>query len=374
MAKHPKKQAIQFKQTTRTGWVLTLTVDELTNLLPPREPEQIPLITETNRAIAPRHADDIQDFLNETPTWALPAVTLAAVPEAITLNRSQIDLDPTNIRILDGQHRLQAIANLKHHWQIRASQPNADDDGTQNEKLEAFLNEEIPVTIFEVKDHGEQRQLFAWFAKNRQIEAPTRDYFDDSNPFNKIAKELMYDSTLLQGNVTWRTKNVPPKDTSLMTLAQVKDVVTTIHLGIERSPKPADNAAITPFPQQHDLKKKTLRFFDDFLPACTPSYNILDDLDNLTSKILTSRSSSFALDPKIIRLSANAWARWIEDQSHPTEDMLADVIGNLNLNRASPENDVEYTLQLTNDRKKLQPPRNPCWQRATITLLNKARV
>ena len=109
-----KKEAIAFTQTARKGWVLTLTPRELISLVPPRGPEQLSFFTETNRPIVPRHLGEIEKFLLTTPEWALPPITLAATPGTITASKTSIELDPENLRILDGQHRLEAMANLIH--------------------------------------------------------------------------------------------------------------------------------------------------------------------------------------------------------------------------------------------------------------------
>lgn len=368
MAKNLKKPATEFHQTTRKGWVLSLTTEELINILPSRGPEQLTFLTETNRAIAPKHLDDIQDFLYETPSWALPSLTLAAVPEAISLNRGCIELDHQNLKILDGQHRLEAISNLIHHWKLKQ-----DQDPEAKDKLDYFRSQQIPVTVFEVQNDQEQRQLFAWFAKSRQIESAVRDYFDNSDPYNQIAKDLMTESITLQDNVTWKSKTVPVKEKYLMSLANVKDIIAAIHLGIERAPKKDDTAALADLATQQSVKHKTIRFLDDFLPECSPNYHILSDLKNLSANTLSSKSTSYALEPRLIRLFANTWARWTEDASHPTEDVMANTIGNLNLNKASPENDVDFTLNLTTEKRRFYPPRHSCWHQATLTLLNKAR-
>lgn len=114
-------------------------------------------------------------------------------------------------------------------------------------------------------------------------------------------------------------------------------------------------------------------FFDNFLPTCTPNYEVLSDLTTLNANILNSRSRSFALDPRITRLFANTWARWQEDKSQATQQPLANAIGNLNLNRASPENDVEFTLQLSNEKRRLHGLRHKSWQEATSSILRMAR-
>ena len=45
---------------------------------------------------------------------------------------------------------------------------------------------------------------------------------------------------------------------------------------------------------------------------CQPNYEIITQLTDFSRKILSERSVSYALNPLVIRLIANAWARWTE--------------------------------------------------------------
>ena len=45
---------------------------------------------------------------------------------------------------------------------------------------------------------------------------------------------------------------------------------------------------------------------------CQPNYEIITELSDFSRKILSERSVSHALNPLVIRLIANAWARWTE--------------------------------------------------------------
>ena len=96
-----RKQATPFTQTERNGWVLTLTAQETTELLPKREPEQLSLFTETNRPVTGRHMESIERFLSETPGWALPSIILAVTPGSVAREEGAISVDTDQIRVLD---------------------------------------------------------------------------------------------------------------------------------------------------------------------------------------------------------------------------------------------------------------------------------
>ena len=362
-----EKEAMPFVQTERKGWVLTMTPQELVKLTPPRPPEQLSLFTDTNRPIANRHLDGIKAFIVETPDWALPNITLAATPDTLKAEGNHLTLSPQDLKILDGQHRLEAMADLINQWNFQ----NTDD---AKKKLQALTTQDLPITIFEVQNNREQAQLFAWFARAKPIEAPVRDYFDNSDPYNQAAKAAMDNSTILKDRVNWHTRTVSTKSSDLMSLANLKEIATTINLGVTRSPKPIDRKVITQQENQKKLQDRLVEFFDNFLPTCQPNYGFLAQSQNPKTDILMSKQASHALNPLIIRLFANAWARWTDDPNHQQPITLSDHIGSLNLNLASPENDVETTLQLTNEKRKLQGLRHKSWNDATLNILKAARA
>ena len=373
MAESFTKKATQYHQTDRTGWVTTMTVQEIAELAPKRGPEQLTLFTETNRPITPRHLDSIERFLDTTPNWAMPAIVLAVNPGAVAVRGANITLDPQNLKTLDGQHRIQAIDNLVHQYKTN---PSRDPNQDPKAKLETLSQQEMPVVILQVHDDHDQRQLFAWFARNRPIEPTVRDYFDNTDPFNTIAKKVMWDSRTLGGErrVTYQVRSVPARSKQLLSLSNLNEIVTTIRQGTARAPRAADRAACWDDEVQQHLYHSAMEFFDDFLPSCRPNYQILADLDQYDRLILNERSTSYATFFHVIRLVANAWARWTQDPTSPPAEKLANHIGSLRLQRADPTNDIEHTLEVfAGPRKKPKGLRDPAWEQATATITGAAR-
>ena len=367
------KKAMGFTQTDRTGWTLNMTVDEIIQMAPAREPEQLVfnLFGETNRPITGRHLESIERFLEDTPDWAVPAIILAADPGTVSEKGGRITAETDEIRILDGQHRIQAFSNVIHEMQIATggeSQP-----GDTQDRLDNMRTQELPVVILQVKDKRDQRQIFAWFARNRPIEPAVREYFDESDPFSKAAKAVMEDSRILDGNVTYKVKTVPPKDREFLSLNNLKEMAITIQLGIRRTPRAEDRTACWETETQEALQKNLLEFFDDFLPSCRPNYEILSEPAGIRSKILQERSISHACHPLVIRLIANAWARWTKEYEREPEK-LASYIGQLKLKRADPLNDLEDSFGvITGDKKKFQGIRHKSWEDATILITRAAQ-
>ena len=100
------KEATQFNQPGRTGYLLKMTTEELIQILPAREAEQLSLFTDTNRPITPKHLGSIEKFLADTDDWAMPAIVLSARPGDIQTKERNITAEPGALEILDGQHRL----------------------------------------------------------------------------------------------------------------------------------------------------------------------------------------------------------------------------------------------------------------------------
>ncbi len=366
-----RKQATPFTQTERKGWVLTLTAQETTGLLPKRKPEQLGLFTETNRPVTGRHMESIERFLEETPDWALPSIILAVTPGNVAQEAGAISVDTDQIRVLDGQHRIEALSNLIHRWQIAAPR---DDTNETRKRLDAILVQELPAVIFEVRDNRDQRQLFAWFARNKPIEPAVREFFDESDPFNKAAKAAMDQSALLRDSVTWKTTNLPGKgedSSKLLTLNQIKQIAATVRIGIRRAPKPADREACREKKVQQELQDNLVEFFDRFLPECLPNYQALSNLELLDRNIKTDRNVSYACHFPVMRLAANVWARWKLDRKQDPEN-LAPVIGKLDLRSADPDNALEKELGVMTGTKKFQKARDKSWEEATAGILQKA--
>ena len=367
------KEATQFNQPGRTGYLLKMTTEELVQILPARESEQLSLFTETNRPITPKHLGGIEKFLTDTTNWAMPAIVLSAHPGNIQTKGKIITAEPGALEILDGQHQLQAFSNILHQWEIDSPR---DDTGKTGQKLEAIKKQELPVVIFEVESNSEHRQMFAWFARNKPIEPAVREFFDQSDPFGKAAKDVMDMSQTLQENVTWKSKSIPPRGedaTKLLTLNQLKEIATTIRIGIRRTPKPADRDQRWDPDTQQELQEQLMEFFDSFLPSCQPNYKVLDNRKELTKNIRGDRTVSHACNPQVMRLMANAWARWRFNRKIEPE-ALASAIGTLNLRAADPENILyqDWEIITRGRNSKFVGVRHENWEKATMEILKLA--
>ena len=349
------KEAMEFIQTDRTGWVTKMNIREIIQLLPRRSLEQLPLFTETNRPISENHLRGIAKYLDETPNWAMPSIVLATDANGIGNGAAKgtIEIQPESLRILDGQHRVQALSNFTAKLAEDAERQVATGPGTNEAqiRLNEAMDSELPVVIFQVKSIDDQKQMFAWFARNRPIEAAVRSWFDQSDPFNNAAKSAMTTSTVLKGRVNHAKERITAQDNHLLTLTDLKRISFTIAAGLGRHPNKRDIETYLQPEHQDQLQDHLVSFFDDFLPTCGPEYARLGDPDQLNIELSYLRNGTYAFDALTIRLFADAWARWTVEQNQPPEQ-LARYVSELNLLKTSPDNDLQRTFGVINSETK----------------------
>ena len=82
---------------------------------------------------------------------------------------------------------------------------------------------------------------------------------------------------------------------------------------------------------------------------------------------------SYACNPSVMRLMANAWARWRFDRKIEPE-ALASTIGNLNLRAADPENILyqDWEIITKGRNSKFVGVRHENWEKATMEILRLA--
>ena len=359
-------QVMEFIQTERTGWITKLPVKELVSILPARPPEQLNFLTETNRPISKPHLQGIISFLENTLNWALPGIILAVDPGHVERNgEGRISLPKEHLRILDGQHRVQALSECIVNARLAVEQGRSEASRSND-----LGESEIPLAIFEVADVQDQQQMFAWFARSKPIEAATREWFDRSDPFNNAAKSVMQQSATLRDRVDHIRSKTRPESRTLLTVTELKEIAATIALGFRRY-RQTDGEQYASDEQQEKLQEQMVQFLDDFLPSCRQHYQRLEEEDRNKDNFHFERRNTYALDPQAIRLFANCWARTEIDRNQNT-DGLKDAIGRMNLNRSDPGNDFFKRLELVNDSDRYTRITDRAWANATQTIMQDA--
>ena len=174
----------------------------------------------------------------------MPSIVLATDANGIgnAAASGTIEIQPESLRILDGQHRVQALSNFTVKLAEDAKRQGLTEQETSEAqiRLNEAMDSELPVVIFQVKSIDDQKQMFAWFARNRPIEAAVRSWFDQSDPFNNAAKSAMATSTVLKGRVNHAKERITAHDNHLLTLTDLKRISFTIAAGLGRHPNKRD--------------------------------------------------------------------------------------------------------------------------------------
>ena len=421
MAVPLRKEATQVAFNAQTAWMLKFTLRELQDIFKsverrtPGSPYAL-----LSRPVTPSHQTAIEQYLAENEDWVIDTISLAAPTGAITQASKTINFDPGLISILDGQHRINAIINL-----LRRLEENAQSDRTNRSqnRLSSLLREEIPALLYEVATPVDQQRLYHLFSNRLPFNphdvrslyvsespeetaiAEQQDHLDEAtepphpdrprvslrgirnlastfttgqrhserapDPFDTASHAAIASSHILTARMLPHHRG-PDAQAPFLTEANIKDIATTIQLGIGRTASQEDRAASTQPDNQATLRKNIITFFDVFLPQCLPNYDILGTEQNFETRFITSKSNSYALDPPVIRLIANTWARWTIDYAHQPEP-LAVHIGNLKMAKADPLNDIETSFSLVHgQRKRFQNPLHPAWEQATAKIIKDA--
>ena len=317
MADNLTTPAIEYRQGGRRAFSFIMSLADLHHILPVRNQDDSSTIQGVNRAIAPRHANTIRNYLRETPEWVLGTIIIATDADSIQFDGANITLLAENfhkVRIIDGQHRRKAIGNLL-------------DQLPAPELLQDTLDNQISISLYEVNSEREMRQLFAWLANNKPIDANTKRQFDTSNPFNNVADRIAAHSALLADRVGRdRTKTANASEW-LLTVPEIADLVLVTNLGYGTSANLSLQRSQQPAEIQNDMYQRTMTFFDEFLPEVHPV--IRDILDNKVPNphIAIRHANTWVLDPTIIKFMANCFEQMQPEPWQP----LAQHLSALNL-------------------------------------------
>ena len=318
MAEITFPKPIPFQQNGRNCWVTTITVKKATELTLPTQGQQMSLFEITNRSIEEPHVNSISKYL-ATDDWALPALILATSPGTLPdPMKGQLVCDTGNLRVLDGQHRIKAMTG-----QVLS--------GNQE-----ISEQELAVVIIEVKNEHDQGQIWQDFSKNKPISGSWKDAIDNANPFVRAAKLAAESSATLKGKTKIGKTKITDSDPELITISGLKQIASTIAVGIQRAASPKNQSAYQPEAKQHELRDRVTRFFDDFLPQCDPNYRLIKEGEQFGQTIKIRRIESCAYDTPTLNLLANVHARWLE--SGKSEEQLAQYAGSMSLSKTAPEN------------------------------------
>jgi hypothetical protein len=252
--------ASRYQQGLRKIFGIDLTPAEIAAYLPKPDPERP---TEGNRRVRKAHASSFATYLREHETWICPALLLRAPDifdyEVIqTVGETDFGklgiprLARTDIRILDGQHRILGIhmalediaAELETERDSLATAKKNDSPAAaikqHKEKIEELerqrkrLNtERISVQIVLEDSIPAFKQMFVDIAENALgISSSIRTRFDSRKIVNRCV-EPVAKHALLEGRVDEEKDRIGASNPNLVGAKHVAEMVRTVTVGID---------------------------------------------------------------------------------------------------------------------------------------------
>jgi DNA-sulfur modification-associated len=291
--------ATRYKQGGRTVFSLDLSLTQIAGLLPAPNPEKP---TEGNRRVKESHARAFGDYVREQREWVAPALGLRApdifdfeVQETIGGTEFGVISFPrlasTDLRILDGQHRIlgvhlaiQSIANDIDRARSGLSAARRNDSEPAvvqqfQEKIdslthqrERFDRERMSLQIFIEEDQAAYKQMFFDIADNALgITSSVRARFDSRKVVNRSLEDVMKHA-LLRGRVDLEQDRIGRTSPNLMGAKHVAEIIRTLQVGIEgRISRRLEDEL-----REDALVQKTNNFLDVLLAAFPPLGAVAD--------------------------------------------------------------------------------------------------
>ena len=303
--------AHKFLQGGRTVYAFTLDLATLDKMLPDRLDDEV--VKDANRPLTPKHASDIQKYLEERDDWLLGTLLLGVVPNAVTFesypntNGSLGELRISavgfaSMKMFDGQHRRRAIKAA-----LNALSRNARSLG----KLSSLRETSLPIMLYVEEDIVSLRQMFADAAKTRAIERNTVTRFDLRDAFNLAALWTADETDLFNGRVEMERASVPRSSHNIIAINQLAMTLKTMDVGYKgRVSKDRNDAYMLDL---DSLYERCLTWADDFMPSARDEYNALmaGEIDN--ADIPNERTKTMAYNATVIRILAGCYHEWIQD-------------------------------------------------------------
>jgi hypothetical protein len=291
--------ATRYRQGSRTVYSLDLSLVQIAGLLPTPDPANP---TEGNRRIKENHALAFGEYVRNQVEWVAPALVLRA-PDIFQFEVREIiggtefgiisfpRMASTDLRILDGQHRIlgihlaiQGIANdlEKERGALATARRNEalpeviaqreKKIRELNDQRERFARERTSLQIFIEDDQAAYKQMFFDIADNALgITSSVRARFDSRKVVNRSLEDVMKHA-LLKGRVDPEQDRMGRNNPNLMGAKQVAEIVRTLAVGIDgRIGKRLEDEL-----REDQLVQKTNDYFDVLLDAFPPLEQVVD--------------------------------------------------------------------------------------------------
>lgn len=333
--------ATRYSQGGRTVFSLDLALTQIAGLLPAPDPAHP---TEGNRMIKVAHAQAFGEYVRTHPDWVAPALVLRApdifefeVRESIGGTEFGVMCFPrlasTDLRILDGQHRILgihlAIAGIANELEkkrslLAAAKRNGEEAGVLamfekqiaelTDQRKRFDRERTTLQIFIEDDLTAFKQMFFDIADNALgITSSVRARFDSRKVVNRSLEGVMKHA-LLKGRVDPEQDRIGRNNPNLLGAKHVAEIVRTLVVGIDgRVGRRLEDEL-----REDALIEKANNFFDTLLA----SFDLLDAVadERLTTDEL--RRTSLLGSTVMLRVLAGAYAELTDKQAFDDDDVI----------------------------------------------------
>jgi hypothetical protein len=332
--------ATRYQQGHRLVYAVDLSLIQIAGLLPAPNPQQP---TEGNRRIKESHARAFSEYIREQKDWVAPALVLRApdifkfeVTEEIAGTQFGIISFPrmasTDLRILDGQHRILGIhlaiqgitSDLeKYRSQLAAAKrsealPAVITEFERQirvltEQRERFDRERTTIQIYVEDDGVAYKQMFFDIAENALgITSSVRARFDSRKVVNRSMEDVMKHS-LLRGRVDQEQDRMGRNNPNLVGAKHVAEIVRTLAVGIEgRIGRRLED----------ELREDALvQLSSDFLDALLSGFPSLAAVADNEMTAEELRKTSLLGSTTVLRVLAGVYYQLTEVQKFDEEDV-----------------------------------------------------
>ena len=380
-----EKPAIRYRQGGRNVYTFVMDLEEVRRCLPLRTAEDGSQIKGTNRALVPSHTRKIKHYLHDTDEWVLPAITLAVSTPSVKFTpttegaavgtikvSNEDDNERTLFRIVDGQHRRQAIEDLMIEYEAKAEKTDSD--------LWASAAENgIAVTLYEESEPTKIRQMFATMALSKAIDRNTQQQFDSSNPFNNAASYAVESSKMLANGerVNTQRQSLPRLSDDFVTHSDLKDISIALTLGVPvRAPTQAQIKHYRAADQQQKIYDAMGVFLDEFLPECSQQLTDLMAGEIPAALVSLRRVDHWLFEPAFVKLLAGCYQSWTDSDSD-TDALSQHIRDQMNFERAVAlgTTDAEDLGLVDHNGRTAKPIRktSQIWKEAAVKICQAAR-
>ena len=332
----------QSSRRQNNRWIsnATVTVEDLLGATKRAPEEDYGLETEHQRPLDWSHSQAIAKYYQETVNWIIPPFVFTAEGEGLTIEDGEFKNLNTDLQILDGQHRIQAL-----HI---AQDALGNDQSTAAEKLKQLLSSHVVLEFIENFGNQDAAQMFVDLNKSKRMSSSELAYLDGRDPVVNVIRAGLAQVDWAKDRTDTIRSNPATNSNDVFSVNSLKTVVKALEVGVKQSlPRARKLYMETTTGQEESVEK--LSCFLQWLVSARKEYQ------NLTAPDLNvpdERTRHYAYDIRFIALLAETWST--SGQSGVNREKLAETVQNLNIFKNDAANHLKASLHLVDDKERMK--------------------